>query len=174
MHRSIIIAATAALFLFAGSGVAQAQDPEDTAKVPPAFSPPAPAPVVDVASAEAFIEGYAARNASRFLGQDRRRVRVLDVNAACLEHPVIALRFGCVFTLRALVIDRRSRGWHGWDKATPASRGGKRPRFRIRTFGCLGLARVVGGPTVTPSVTVPLVECARAPRGDYTAPEPVR
>ena len=174
MHRSIITAATAALFLFAGSGVAQAQDPEE--KVPPAFSPPAPAPVVDQASAEAFMEGYAAQNAGRFLRQDRRRVRVFDVNAACLEHPVIADRFGCVFTLRAAVILRRSRGWDGWDHkaATPASRGKGRPRFRIRNYGCLGLARVIGGPTVTPSVTVPLVECARVPRGDYDAPEPVR
>jgi hypothetical protein len=172
MHRSFLTAALAAVALFGASGVAQAQDPETT--VPPAFSPPAPAPVVDVASAEAFIEGYAADNARRFLRQDRRRVRTIDVNAACLEHPAVADRFGCVFTLRALVIQNRRHGWWRWDnKSGPARAAGKgRPRFRIRTFGCLGLARVIGGPTVTPSVTVPLVECARVPRGDMVAPEP--
>lgn len=175
MRKYLVGAAVAASMLVGGASPALAQDPADKT-VPPEFSPPAPAPVVDVASAEAFMERYAARNSSRFLDQNRRRVRVLDVNAACLEHPVLADRFGCVFTLRALVI-RRDRGWDGWgghDKAEPArAAGGNRGRrFRIRTYGCLGLARIIGGPTVTPSVTVPLIECARVPRGDWDAPEP--
>ena len=94
------------------------------------------------------------------------------MNAACLQHPVTLTRFGCVFTLRALVIQRR----HGWWGHKARSAGGKhkpRPRFRIRTYGCLGLARIDGGPGVTPTVTVPLVDCQRVPRGDFTAPEPV-
>ena len=104
---------------------------------------------------------------------------MLDVNAACLQHPVVATRFGCVFTLRALVI-RRNRGWDGWDHhghedAQPASkRGGKprRPRFRIRTVGCLGALRINGGPGVTPTATVPFIDCVRVRNGDYEAPEP--
>jgi hypothetical protein len=175
MRRALIVAAVAATSLLV-PGAAMAQDPPSTETVPPAFAPPAPAPVVDVASAEAFIEGYAARNAARFLDQNRRRVRTIDVNAACLQHPVIATRFGCVFTLRALVIQRRHGWWH-WNKgddAEPArSAGGKgRPRFRIRTYGCLGLARIDGGPDVTPTVQVPLIDCVRVPRGDMVAPEP--
>ena len=175
MRRALTVAALAAVSLFASSGVALGQEVESKTP-PPEFSPPTPAPVVDVASAEAFAERYGARNAARFLDQNRRRVRVFDVEARCLEHPVIADRFGCVFTLRAAVILRRSRGWDGWghDKAEPArAAGGNRGRrFRIRNYGCLGLLRIQGGPTVEPTVQVPLIECARVPRGDYDAPEP--
>ena len=181
MRRTLAVAAVAAVSLFASTGVALAGDPAPDQELPPAFVPPTPAPVVDDATAAAFAERYAARNAPRFLNQDRRRVRVVDTNAACLEHPIIADRFGCVFTVRALVAFR-NRGWDGWDdhnKATPAStRGGDHGRrhhrrFRIRTYGCLGALTVVGGPTVTPSGILRFVECARAPRGDYVAPEPV-
>ena len=176
---------SASALCLAGGGTAFAQDPADKT-APPEFAPPAPAPVVDEASAEAFASRYAARNTSRFLGvrNSPRRVRVLSAEARCLEHPVIADRFGCVFRVRALVI-RRNRGWdgypgghHGDDKAIAASRGDDRGdrkrgrRVRVREFGCLGLLRIVGGPTVTPQVTVPLVECARAPRPDWDLPEP--
>lgn len=172
MRRVLTVAACAAsMLLMGGVGAAQASDPDPA--VPPAFSPPTATPVTDVTSAEAFARRYAARNAARFLGVNRSRVRVVDANSACLEHPIIAARFGCVITLRALVIQRR-HNWRNWEGASAASKSSTpRRRVRIRTFGCLGLLRIVGGPSVTPSVTVPLIECARAPRGDYTAPEPV-
>ena len=177
MHRVLLATALAVASLFAMSAVAQAQPPAPDQTLPPTFVPPAPTPVVDVASAEAAAERYAARNAGRFLRRDSRRVRTIDVNAACLEHPVIADRFGCVFTLRALAIQRRGGWWNhnGHDKATPASskRGEPRRRFRVRTYGCLGALSITGGPTVTPSITLRFVECARVPRGDLTAPEPV-
>ena len=115
MRRALLLAALMAVSLFALGGVAQAQDPPAPDQtLPPSFVPPAPAPVTDVDSAEAFATGYAERNAWRFLRQSPRRVRVIDANAACLEHPVVALRFGCVFTVRALVIQRR-HGWWGHD-----------------------------------------------------------
>ena len=178
MRRVCVMAAVAATSLFALGGVAQAQDPPAPDQtLPPSFQPPAPAPVTDVDSAEAFAEGYADRNAWRFLRTSPRRVRVIDADAACLENPAVALRFGCVFTLRALVIER-SRGWWGHDNKYRASsrrgdddRGHKRHRrFRIRQYGCLGLLTVIGGPT--PQGILRNVECARIPRGDFTAPEP--
>ena len=69
--RSVLIGAAVAASMLFGSGAALAQDPE----VPEAISPPTVTEVVDVPSAEAFIEGYAADNARRFIGTDRRRVR---------------------------------------------------------------------------------------------------
>ena len=40
-------------------------------------------------------------------GRDRdRRVSISDVNVSCLQHPIIASRFGCVFTLRVAVTER--------------------------------------------------------------------
>ena len=169
--RRVLTMATAIAALFAFGGVAQAQPPEPDQTLPPTFAPPAPAPVVDVASAEAFTEGYVARNSWRFLRESPRRVRTIDANAACLAHPIITTRFGCVFTLRALVIERR-HGWRGY----PSKYGDppkRHRRVRIRQFGCLGALTVNGGPTATPNAVVRFVECARVPRGDLTAPEPV-
>jgi len=167
------------LGLLAIPGSALADDPPG---VPPAFAPPVVAPVVDVPSANAFAENYASDNARRFLNQDRRRVRVIDTNASCLQSPVLDTRFGCVFTLKALVI-QRNRGWDNWghgDARSASSRSrhnGRRhdrehhQRFRVRQFGCLGFLRIDGGPAVTPHATLVNVECARIPRGDLTVDE---
>ena len=121
MRRVLIGVAVAASSLLMFGGVAQAGDPPAEPTVPPAFAPPAPAPVVDNDSAADFAKDYADDNADRFLRQRHRRVRVIDADAACLTSPVVATRFGCVFTLRALVINR-DRGWDGW------GHGGSAPR----------------------------------------------
>jgi hypothetical protein len=169
MHRSTLIAGLAATAALAVPSLALADDP------PPAFAPPAPAPVVDNASAGAFAKIYVARNASSFLRQDRRRVRVVDAQASCLTSPFLATRFGCVFTLRAFVIQRRN-GWDNWGHdARKSSQHGNKHRnrhFRVRQFGCLGFLRINGGPAVTPSAQLVQVECARVPRGDSEIEEP--
>lgn len=163
---------------FAVPSAALADDPPG---VPPAFAPPVVAPVVDVPSANAFAENYASDNARRFLNQDRRRVRVINTDASCLQSPVLATRFGCVFTLRALVINR-IRGWDNWghgDARSASSRGHKNRRhdrerhhrFRVRSFGCLGFLRINGGPAVTPTAQLINVECARIPREDRDVDE---
>lgn len=165
--RRVFVAALAAssLLLIGGTGAAVAQDlPE--ADPPAAFSPPAPAPVTDVASAEAFAKRYVAKNASRFLDQNRHRVRVINVNASCLQHPAVETRFGCVFTLKAHVIQRR-HGWDGWDDKDHSK---KHKRFKVRTYGCLGALTIDGGPDVTPSARVRFVECSRISKRDYVAP----
>jgi hypothetical protein len=180
MRRACLTAALAAVSLFAVGGVAQAQEPP-VAPVPPAFAPPAVAPVVDVASAENFAENFVADNARRLLNQrDRRRVRVTDAVARCLQSPILATRFGCVFTLRAFVI-QRNRGWDNWGHGDSRGHGrvasykGKKHgrHFRVRRFGCLGFLRINGGPAVTPTAQVVQVECARIPREDITVDEPV-
>ena len=176
MRKVLVAAVAASSLLMVGAGPAMAQDPPKSDEVPPAFVPPTPGPVVDEASAEAFAEDYADDNARRFLRSDRRRVRVIDANARCLASPIVETRFGCVFTLRALVISR-SRGWDGWGHKARASgkRGDDRRRhrrFRVRQYGCLGALTIDGGPTVTPTVQVRFVECARIPRGDREVVEP--
>lgn len=168
MRRTIIVAAVAAASLLV-PGTAMAGNPAPDQTLPPAFVPPTPAPVVDNDTAGAFARLYVARNASRFIGSDRRRTRVLDVNAACLTHPVIATRFGCVFTLRAAVFSGRS---HGYSARVKSRSGHGTRRVRVRNFGCLGALTINGGPTVQPVAQVRFVECARVPRGDYNAPEP--
>jgi hypothetical protein len=94
--------------------------------------------VVNVPTAVRFSNAYAARNAARFLGQDRDRVRVTDVLSTCLRSPVSAGQFGCVFALNAAVVTRNSYNYD-WD-----------------TFGSLTrkLARPAD-PTPTRSIRIP-------------------
>lgn len=177
MRRVLVGVAVAASSLLMFGGVAQAGEPPTEPTVPPAFVPPTPAPVVDTDTAADFAKDYASDNARRFLNQRRNRVRVIDADASCLQSPFVATRFGCVFTLRALVINRQ-RGWDGWGHASKASRHGhkshkRHQRFRIRNFGCLGAVTIDGGPTVEPSAQLRFVECGRVPRDDIEAPEPV-
>lgn len=169
MRRALIGAACAAsMLLMGGAGIAQAGDTPPEAPVPAPVAAPAPAHVTDVASAEAFTKSYTADNARRFIGvRNRSRVRVISDDARCLQSPLVETRFGCVFTLRALVI-QRSHGWWRSSHLARKSGGGSHHRrhFRVRQYGCLGFLRVDGGPTVTPTADVINVECARIRRGD--------
>ena len=63
-------------------------------------------------------EDYASDNARRFLRIGRSFVRVTDANAACLKSPIVDTRFGCVFTLKALVITQRRTAGTTGDTAT--------------------------------------------------------
>lgn len=169
MRKVLMVAAIAASSLLVGGGVAQAGDTPPEAPVPAPVSAPAPAHVTDEATAEAFAESYTADNARRFIGVRRRaRVRVISDDARCLQSPIVATRFGCVFRLRALVI-QRNRGW--WDHGHSARKssgpsGHHRRHFRVRDYRCLGLLTIDGGPTVTPTADVKFVECVRVRRGD--------
>jgi hypothetical protein len=177
MRRSILVAALAAASLAVpGTALAGGNPPDvdNTLPVPPAVVPPPDAPVVDVPSAEAFAKLYIIRNRGTLVGSDQRRVRIVDTATRCLQHPVITTRFGCVFTLRAAVIQSR-RGWDDWGHSARAAskRGGHHPRrVRVRNIGCLGALTINGGPTVQPTAQVRFIECARVPRGDWLAPEP--
>lgn len=174
MRRTLLVALCALAALLIGSVSAQAAEPETV--VPPAFVPPAPAPVTDEASAEAFLNGYASEQARRFLRTPRSRVRVLNVESRCLQHPVTLTRYGCAVRLRALVIQRRHR-WHNWSHGSKASksskRGHRRNRVRIRAFGCLGIARIDAVDAANPTVVIPLADCQRIQREDIETPEPV-
>jgi hypothetical protein len=179
-----IIVPLLAIGAFALPATALAGDDPPVTPAPPEFAPaPAPQSVTDVPSANAFVKAYVARQAAEQLRTQRNRVRVLDVQSSCLQSPLLDTRFGCVFTLRAAVINRRG-GWDYWrghDRARSASvRGGddrrgnrnRHRRFRVRVIGCLGGLTVNGGPTVTPTVQVRFLECARIAREDSEAVAP--
>jgi hypothetical protein len=174
------LVALLALGAFAVPASAMADDPP-VVPTPPEFAPPTPAPVTDVASAQNAAEDYASDNARRFLRIGRSFVRVTDANAACLLSPVVDTRFGCVFTLKVLVITQRRHGWDNWGHGDSRShsrsvRHGKRdhqrPRFRVRRYGCLGGLTLDAGPPV--NVQLKFVECSRVHGGrdDITVEEP--
>jgi len=155
---------------------------------PPTIAPlpTPPSAVVDNATAATFARLYLARNVRDLLQAggagnfEGRRVRLVDTNATCLTSPVLATRFGCVFTLRAAVILRRSHGWDNWGREARASskrdhgnRRDRNRRFIVRNFGCLGGLTINGGPSVTPTAQVRFIECGRISDSTLTEPTPV-
>lgn len=140
--------------------------------------PTSPAHVTDVPTAVQFSNAFAFRNAARFLNQDGRRVRVTDVNSACLRSPVVVSEFGCVFALQAAVVVRNRDGydWNRLSRYARASRvrggGGDRGRVRIQRFGCLGEIDIRGGDTVTPQADVEMLHCARQQSNTVPVPTP--
>jgi hypothetical protein len=125
----------------------------------------APAPVTDEASANAFARAYVVRNAARIADVDlrssrsRSRVTVSDVVSACLQHPVVLTRFGCIVRFNVAVSEERNRTYsrRGHDRDP-------RPTPVVRSIGCLAGLEINGGPSVTPSVTVAFADCVRRAR----------
>jgi hypothetical protein len=122
------LAAVAAVTAVAAPSVAQAKTIRSSPPVattlptlPRAFPVPTTGRVTNVASATRFSNAFAARNAARFLGQDRDRVRVTDVLSTCLRSPVSAGQFGCVFALNAAVVTRNSYNYD-WGTLSRLSR----------------------------------------------------
>jgi hypothetical protein len=132
---------------------------------------PLPTRVTDEASANTFAQAYVIRNAARIAdvdlnnsdrGRDRGRSRVRttvsDVASACLQHPVVLTRFGCIVRFNLLVEERNRTYSRGHDRNPPVVNP------LVRNIGCLAALRINGGPSVTPSVTVAFADCVRRAR----------
>jgi hypothetical protein len=187
VRRISLVAALAAAASLALAGTALAGG--HTPPTPPVAEPPAPIQlptvnrVVDVPTAEAFTRAFAARNAARFLRTDRDRVRVTDVLSTCLQSPVSAGQFGCVFALQAAVVTRNNHRWD-WDSLAPVSparaHGNPTPpappqshrRLNVQRFGCLGEIDIRGGASVTPTASVDFLSCARVQNSRFDVPIP--
>jgi hypothetical protein len=111
--RKTLLSLAAVTALAAPAVASATTDPVPPAPSRPIVLPrPVPLPttgrVTNVASAVRFSNAFAIRNAARFIGQDRDRVRVTDVLSTCLRSPVSAGQFGCVFALNAAVVVRNT------------------------------------------------------------------
>jgi hypothetical protein len=145
---------------------------------------PLPTTVTNESQANDYTKAYVNRNAQgitnvdlRGRGRSFRRVTVSDVAASCLQHPVIAARFGCVFRFNIEIRDNDRRGHNDrgdrdYRRAHSSSKGGgdddwdRRDRGRDRTvsLGCLGALRIVAGPGVTPQAQLVFADCVRRDR----------
>jgi hypothetical protein len=136
-------------------------------------TPPAPTPVTTEAQANAFATAFVLRNGGSIAGVNQsnyrhtRRVSVSDVASACLQHPVVAARFGCIVRFNVSVRDNDRRGDRNYHSSR---RGGDDDwdrrdsrRDRVRSLGCLAALRIVGGPSVTPTATVAFADCVLRP-----------
>jgi hypothetical protein len=153
--------------------------PTPPAPAQPIATPPAfvPTPVTTEAQANAFATAFVLRNGASIAGVNQsnyrhtRRVSVSDVASACLQHPVVAARFGCIVRFNVTVRDNDRRG-HYYSHARSASKGGgdddgwdrrDQRRDRVRSLGCLAALRITGGPNVTPTATVAFSDCVLRP-----------
>jgi hypothetical protein len=168
MRRLLVPAALAAALLVPSAAVAGDHDGTVTPT-------PLPTRVTDEASAETFAQAYVIRNGARiagvvnqfngrddFNGRDNRsrtrtRVTVSDAASACLQHPVIAARFGCIVRFNVAVNEERSYARLARVHSNPRPQ----PVARVRNIGCLAALRINGGPSVTPSVSVAFADCVQ-------------
>jgi len=170
MRRLLVPAALAAALLVPSAAVAGDHDGTVTPT-------PLPTRVTDEASANTFAQAYVIRNGARianvdqFNGRDngrddygrdnrsrtRTRVTVSDAASACLQHPVIASRFGCIVRFNVAVSEERSYARSARVHGNPRPQ----PVARVRNIGCLAALRINGGPSVTPSVTVAFADCVQ-------------
>jgi hypothetical protein len=143
MRRLLVPAALAAALLVPSAAVAGDHDGTVTPT-------PLPTRVTDEASAETFAQAYVIRNGARIAGvvnqfngrddfngrdnrsRNRTRVTVSDAASACLQHPVIAARFGCIVRFNVAVNEERSYARLGPGPRQPSSAAcGARPQHRL-------------------------------------------
>lgn len=172
--RKMLVPLVAAAALAVPAGIAVADDPGGGGNGGGNSATTLPSRVTDISGAEAFTLAYIRRHADDLVNNDlvgnddngfrsRVRARVLESEAACLDNPGLLTEFGCAFTARIRVgQDRpyvRSSRAHGVrPQPQPIQR-------RARTFGCLGLLHIEGGPSVTPTATVDFADCVRLRSG---------
>jgi hypothetical protein len=174
MRRVLVAALAASSLLAVGGGTALADGHDGTTPV----VNPLPTRVVDEGSANTFAQAYVIRNGARIAGvdlgdrdrrngrddrngrNDRNRVRVTvsDAASACLQHPVVLTRFGCIVRFNVAVTEERGRDRtysRGHDRNPPVVNP------LVRNIGCLAALRINGGPSVTPSVSVAFADCVQ-------------
>jgi hypothetical protein len=120
-------------------------------------TPPAPTPVTTEAQANAFATAFVLRNGGSIAGVNQsnyrhtRRVSVSDVASACLQHPVVAARFGCIVRFNVSVRDNDRRGHYSHSSRARAA------------------ATTTAGIVVTRAVTACAASAASPPCGSSVA-----
>lgn len=180
-----------ALAALAIPSAAMADDnPPDTQPVAPTTLP-APtlpsAPVTDEAGAAAFARLFVIAHAGDLVpGARALRVEVPACRQVDATQRFYCLALARVATIQRIVIFRRVlvrahkasvRGHQPPPVTTPQPQPQRRRivLFRVRLWDCLAVVRVVGGPSVAPTATLPIRDCVRVQGrlgADDTTPTP--
>ena len=157
---------------------AMADDPPTSTDSDPAPTllptPPPPGPVVDEAGAGVFARAFLIANA----GQLVPGARAVDVDLAACRQVDGAPRFYCLLRARLVRIQRqivtrfvviRSRkADDGPGNHNRHNRPHRRPirviRIRVQPFVCVAVVRILGGPGVTPTGSLPVRDCVAVRR----------
>jgi hypothetical protein len=182
-----------ALCALAFPAAALADDPPDTTDTAPTplAAPSLPSSVTDEAGASTFARAFLIAHAGDLVPG----ARAFDVTVQACDQVDAVQRFYCLAKARLATIQRiqiirffRGDRRHG-DSRTKARAAGDVPGgdwtntrdnrhnrpirvtvFRLRLFACVAVVRIVGGPTVTPTATLPVRDCVRVNRAGQPLP----
>ena len=191
MRRIITIAV--ALCALGIPASALADDPPDTqpAAPTPLAATVAPTGVTDENGASDFAKFFLIRNA----GQLVPGAFAVNVDVAGCRQVDAVQRFYCLATARVVTVQRivvsrwfvrshnrshsrraRAAGDGGGNGDWTSNRDNRHNQrrhvvlFRVNLYACVAVVRIVGGPNVTPSATLPVRDCVRVQRPPTAAP----
>lgn len=188
MRRFVVPLLALCALAIPASAVADGGYPPETQPVAPTLlpAPTPPGTVTDEAGAGVFAKAFLIAHAGDLV--PGARALAVDV-PACRQVDAVA-RFYCLATARLATVQQvtvtryfrasarhkgvRSAGDDDGDwSSTRDGRHTRRVRvnlFRVRLFSCVAVVRIVGGPTVTPSATLPVRDCVRVNRTGSPTP----
>jgi len=185
--RRIIILAALAVLAIPAAALADAPPPP-TAPTPLA-APTPPAAVTDEATASPFARAFLIAHASDLVPG----ARALEVTVQACDQVDSVQRYYCLakarlFTVQRITVVRyfvraHARRAHaagddppGGEWTSQRDRRHNRPvrvvLFRVRLFSCVAVVRILGGPAVTPTATIPVRDCVQVNRLGQPAPTP--
>lgn len=196
MRKCIVALLALCALAIPASALADDNPPDTQADAPTLLPAPAPptTPVTDEAGAGVFAKAFLIAHAGDLVPG----ARAIDVSVQACDQVDAVQRFYClakarVATIQRIVIIRFFRGnVRGHNRHKVRAAGDEPPNgdwsdhrdnrhnrpvrvtlFRVRLFACVAVVRIVGGPTVTPTATLPVRDCVRVNRAGQPVPTPV-
>lgn len=187
MRRFVVPLLALCALAFPAAALAGDNPPDTQPEAPTLLPAPAPptTPVTDEAGAGVFAKAFLIAHAGDLVPG----ARVLRAEVPACRQVDATQRFYClglarVAQIQRIVIFRRVlvrghkasvRGHEPPPVTTPTPQRRRIVLFRVRLFDCLAVIRVVGGPTVAPTATLPIRDCVRVQGrlgADDTTPTP--
>jgi len=189
--RRIIMLAALAVLAIPATALADSNPPDTTDTAPtPLAAPTLPSSVTDEATASPFARAFLIAHAGDLVPG----ARALDVTVQACDQVDSVQRYYCLakarlFTIQRIIRTRFVRGhvrhhsaraagdgpgdgdWT-WTRDTRHTRPVRVPLFRIRLFSCVAVVRILGGPAVTPTATLPVRDCVQVNRLGQPTPTP--
>ena len=170
-------------------------NPPDTQPAAPTLLPaPAPptTPVTDEPGASVFAKAFLIAHAGDLVPG----ARAIDVTVQACDQVDSVQRFYCLAKARLAQVQQITvvrfftRNHHGYSRKARAAgdvpgggdwtdhRDNRHNRpvritlFRVRLFQCVAVVRIVGGPSVAPTATIPVRDCVRVNAQGAPTPTP--
>jgi hypothetical protein len=184
LRKSLVALLSLAALAIPAAALADNNPPgtSDTAPTPLA-TPTTPTSVTDEAGASPFARAFLIAHAGDLVPG----ARALDVSVQACDQVDSVARFYCLAKARLFTVERvtRTRFFHGdvrarsrhksvraagdvpgngdwtWQRDNRHNRPVRVILFRVHLWSCVAVVRIVGGPAVTPTATLPVRDCVR-------------